>query len=114
MPNLSTLRSDLRRHDAFEVAAGSAALQLVAGNAFHGAQLAALIRHVLALEDYRAETPDHGRWRRWLVDSPSLHRGHAWDPPEGLFCEPLHYFGGSHTMPVAGEPGLVFHLQIIL
>jgi hypothetical protein len=108
------LYSDLRRHDAFEVAAGCAALGLVPANVPHLARIGALGRYVLAQSDFRHRTPAHDRWRRWLVDAPSLHSGPKWDEPEGLFCEPVHFFGGSFTVPVAGEPGLVFSLQLVL
>ncbi len=114
MPNLSTLRGELRRHDPLAVIAGCAALQLVPQNTPHLARIDGLTRHVLSLQQHQTRQPDHIRWRRWLSDSPSLHTGPSWDPPEGLFCEPLHFYGGSRTLPSAGEPGLVFQLQLVL
>lgn len=115
MPNAATLRSDLGRADPLDVAAGCAALIMLAENWPHAQRLHSLASYVL---DRPAHQRRHGieyaRWARWLRDSPSLSTDPPWDPPEGLLTEPVLFFGGTYVLATGGEPEPTFALQLLL
>lgn len=115
MPNAPTLRSDLSRVDPLDVAAGCSALVMLAENWPHAQRLHALSSHALCQPpNGRRHRIEYPRWNRWLRDSPSLDDGPPWDPPEGLLCEPVLFFGGSFVLATGGDPEAVFSLQLIL
>jgi hypothetical protein len=111
----STLRSDLRRHDPLEVAAGCAALSLLAGNWASASRLHALGSHVLQQDrsDGRRQVA-RDRWSRWIRDLPTVAPSGQWDAPEGLWTQPAQFHGGSYLLAAGGEPGAVPALQAVL
>jgi hypothetical protein len=115
VPNLATLRRELRLFDPLDVAARDAALMMLAENWPHAQRLHALTSFVLTAPGDGPWRPiEHSRWRRWLHESQSLAAGPTWDAPEGLLAQPVLFFGGSFVLATGGEPDPPFCLQHIL
>jgi hypothetical protein len=111
----STLRSDLRRHDPLEVAAGCAALSLLPENWASAPRLHALCSYVLRQEHSEGRRRvARDRWSRWVRDLPTIAPTGQWDAPEGLWTQPAQFHGGSYLLAAGGEPGVVPGLQAIL
>lgn len=109
------MRSDLRRVDPLDVATGCALLSALPQNWPHLQRLDALAKHALTNEARdKPRRLEHGRWRRWLRDSPTLASGHGWDPPESPLTAPILFFGGDYVLPTGGEPDTAFSLQHVL
>jgi hypothetical protein len=115
MSSVSTVQSDLSRVDPLDIAAGCAALRTMPENWQHLQRLHGLASHALQTETRTTVgAVDHSRWRRWLVDSPSLSKEPRWDPPEGTLTEPIMFFGGDYVLPTEGDPSIAFSLQHVL
>src|SRR4051812_19188309 len=89
----------LRKHDPLKIAAGAAALSLIPGNANHGARINALVLEALAQPIQANQRINKADWINWLHQSPSLHGGPPWDPPDGLWTVPIAAPGGSLVLP---------------
>jgi hypothetical protein len=113
MSRRSDFNSSLRRHDSLDVAAGCGALLLLPPNT-DPTRLLALSAHALRSPSTPTQRIQISDWTLWLRDSPSLHSGPPWDPPEGLFAQPAQFFGGGYTMVPRGEAHSVFDLQSVL
>jgi hypothetical protein len=87
---------------------------LLPANCTAADRLLALSQAALDLPSTGDRSVDHMRWGLWLLDSPSLHSGFSFDPPECLFSCPVAFFGGSYTVFTGGEPEPAFALQLLL